>query len=62
MAALGERALVEIDVATAVAVSWNPFIKSKANVKRIITTVTAKVLDILHHYSLNYIGYSLTTI
>jgi hypothetical protein len=30
MAALGCRAPVAIDVATAFAVSWNPFVKSKA--------------------------------
>ncbi len=37
-ASLGESARVEIEVATALAVSWNPFVKSKPSATTIATT------------------------
>ena len=40
----GDRARVETEVATAVAVSWNPFVKSKTSA--VATTSTISTVDV----------------
>src|SRR5699024_8135294 len=69
IAVLGVKARVEIAVATALAVSWKPLIKSNINEKITIATVIIKIyyisydsLAIFHYYCFKVIRYSLTFI
>ena len=62
IACLGVNAFVVIDVATAVAVSWNPFIKSNANARNTINIVIINELCIFNYNSFYYICYLFTFI
>src|SRR3954463_13559038 len=52
----GESARVETEVATAFAVSWKPFVKSKISATAIVMTSSAKASAVLHQDRLEYVG------
>jgi len=55
-AALGVKALVDTEVAIAVAVSWKPFIKSNTSARTITQTSKKKVSGMFEDYSFKYVG------
>src|SRR2546430_13963639 len=55
-AARGERALVEMDVAIALAVSWKPFVKSNTTATPIVTHSRIAVSCILDRDRLHHVG------
>lgn len=60
MAALGDKTLVDTDVAIAVAVSWKPFMKSKITERTITQRSKKKVSCIFEDYGFQHICNILT--
>src|SRR3954468_10582313 len=52
----GDSARVDSEVATAFAVSWKPFVKSKTSAKTIVMTCSVKALAILRQNRLEHVG------